>query len=567
MAQPSAIADIEERLQDLIDALRQAGRPDLARLLERYANDFTNLAMVRRSVNAIQRQLELWRAPGSELPDTAKIQHAANRLEDVCKEALGAGVIVAARPSLGTHARRKTGVVLVTLLGAALVLLIGIALVESGVELDQIGKPPPVEKAALVRGEEIAVRMTGLSEALLPAATSSAAFEPLPGCKRPHGPDVSCLLVEPRAWANGRLPTYEIKLPNQAYGLLFSIGATDLMAGKIAETTLHIAATDDTPEGTYEIALRATYKGYTPLRCELLERLQGTCPQPRAGAGEQHTGVAVPPLVVQVRPGDPKQKAAEAALAAQEVEATQRTAAARARDIEEALVEIDNEVTAVELLGKKRKWEEARERLGKLGALFAPLDAASLAGEAPGELPADVGKVRARYEALHDALQAFEGSVFDATFEEVTAASNKALAEERIITRIAKRFHVSSEYVQSIYTDRAEEIQRRLDDRARVHLEKVRAEQQSREKRCGSLPVDAYKTVQAYAKAMLTSPRVEITLGECMTPRLTATECWEMQCDYQRKEEVAIERPKVVSKHALTVRLVQGRVVSHRSGS
>jgi hypothetical protein len=564
MAQPSAIADIEERLQDLIDALRQAGRADLARMLERYANDFTNLAMVRRSVNAIQRQLETWRAPGSDLPDTPKVQFAANRLEDVCKEALDAGVIVAARPSIGTHARRKTGIVLVTLLGAALVMLIGIALLEAGVELDQIGKPPPVDRAQLARGEEITVRMTGLEQALLPAATTGALFEPLPGCRRPHGPDVSCLSVEPRAWASGRLPTYELKLPNQAYGLFFSIGATGLIAGKIAETTLLIAATDDTPEGTYEIALQATYKGYTPQRCELLERLQGSCPPPRAGAGEQHAGVAVPTLIVRVVPGDPKQKTVDAALAAQEAAAAQQKADERAREIEAALGEIETEVKAVELLGKKRKWEEARERLGKLGALFAPLDAASLAGEAPGELPADVGKVRARYEALHDALQAFEASVFEATFVDVTAASNKALAEERILTRIGKRFGITSDYVQSIYTDRAEEIQKRLEERARVHLEKVRAEQQQRERRCGPLPLDAYKTVQAYVKTALTSPRVEVQLGECMTPRLTENECWEMQCDYQRKEEVAIERPRVVTKHAIAVRLVQGRVVSHR---
>src|SRR5687767_7332805 len=110
MSEPTAIAQIEERLQDLIDALRQAGRPDLARMLERYAEDFTSMGLVRRSVSEIQRQLERWRAPGSDLPDTPKVQHAANRLEDACNEALGAGVIGAARPSISTQARRKLSV-------------------------------------------------------------------------------------------------------------------------------------------------------------------------------------------------------------------------------------------------------------------------------------------------------------------------------------------------------------------------------------------------------------------------------------------------------------------------
>ena len=62
----------------------------------------------------------------------------------------------------------------------------------------------------------------------------------------------------------------------------------------------------------------------------------------------------------------------------------------------------------------------------------------------------------------------------------------------------------------------------------------------------------------------LGQPRIDISLGECLTPRLTENACWELQCDYQRKEEVAIERPKVVTKHQITVYLVHGRVTGHR---
>ena len=165
---------------------------------------------------------------------------------------------------------------------------------------------------------------------------------------------------------------------------------------------------------------------------------------------------------------------------------------------------------------------------------------------------------------LHESLQAFEAEVFEATFSDVTAASNEAVAEERIFERVAKRFKVTADYVQNIYTDRAEEIQRRIEDRARAHLDMLKAAQHAREQRCGALPTGAYKTIETYVKDTLTAPRVQIVLGECLTPRLTESACWEVQCDYQRKEEVAIERPKVVTKHTITVHLVHGRVTSHR---
>jgi hypothetical protein len=564
MSESTAISEIEERLQDLVVALRQAGRPDLGRMLERHHHDFTSVALVRRSVSEIQRQLQRWREPGSELPDTPKVQFAANRLEDACNEALGAGVIGAARPSIGAQARRKLGIVLVTLLGAAVVLLIAIALVSSGVELDQLGKEIYTDKAELARGSEIEVRITARADALIPEATKVATFEPLPGCRRPHGPDASCVEVQPRDWNGKSVKTWELKLPNRAYGLYFAIVSTELVAGKVGVAQLLIWATDETPEGSYEIPLRAAYSGYTPLRCEALDRLMKSCPPPRVGAEERHSGVPVSPLVVRVLPPDPALAAANAQAAADHAAETQRKAAERTAEIESALTEIQAEVKETEALAKRRKWQEARVRLAKLGELFAPLDAPALAGEAPGVLPPEVGKVRARYEVLHEKLQAFEAEVFEATFTDVTAVSNKAVAEDKLLERIGKRFKVSPDYVESIYTDRTEEIQRRLEARARAHLDKVKAEQQAREQRCGVLPTATYKATEAYLKEALAAPRVEIALGECLTPRLTEKACWEMQCDYQRKEEVAVERPKVVTKHRVIVHLVHGRITGHK---
>jgi hypothetical protein len=48
-----------------------------------------------------------------------------------------------------------------------------------------------------------------------------------------------------------------------------------------------------------------------------------------------------------------------------------------------------------------------------------------------------------------------------------------------------------------------------------------------------------------------------------MTPRLTEHDCWELRCDYRRKVEVAVERPKVVTKHEATFYLMQNRVIRH----
>ena len=564
MAEPTAIAEIEERLQDLIDALRQAGRPDLSRMLERYGHDFTSMGLVRKSVSEIQRQLERWRAPGSELPDTPKVQLAANRLEDACNGALGAGVINAARPSMSTQLRRKLSIVLVTLLGAAAVLLIGIALIRSGVDLDQIGKPVPTESAEVRRGEEIELRMTARAYAVVPDATTGVTFEPLPDCRRPHGPDSSCVEVQPRERDGARFKTYELKLPNKAYGLFFAIASTELTMGKLGTAQLLIWATDETPEGSYEIPLQAQYRGYTPLRCELLDRLQGSCPPPRQGADERHAGVPVLPLVVRVLPPDLKRAAEQARLAANEAAQAQLMAAERSAQIESALEEVQRELKEIEALVKRRKWQEARERLLKLGELFAPLDAAEQAGGAPGAVPPEVGKVRARYEALHDKRQAFELEVFEATFAEVTAATNKTVAEDRILERIGKKFRIVPEYVQEIYTDRAEEIQKRLEARSRAHLDKLKAEKEAREQRCGALPTNAYQAVQAYVKHALSAPRVEVSLGECLTPRLTPNACWEMQCQYRRTEEIAIERPKHVTTHQVVVHLTHGRVTGHK---
>ena len=182
------------------------------------------------------------------------------------------------------------------------------------------------------------MRLTARAQAVLPESTSGVSFEPLPGCKRPHGPDSSCVQVEAREINGTRVPVYELKLPNRAYGLFFAVASTELVAGKLGAAHLSIWATDETPEGSYGIPLQAEYRGYTPLRCELFERISGSCPKPRVGAQERHSGVAVWLLVVRVLPPDPNRSAETAQLAAEQTAERQRKAAERTAEIESALV-------------------------------------------------------------------------------------------------------------------------------------------------------------------------------------------------------------------------------------
>src|SRR4051812_29218034 len=248
-----AIADIEERLQDLIEALHETGAHDVAVMLEGYARDFTIQTRVRRSVNAITAHLERWREDASELPESPKVLHAANRLEDVCREALTAGVIVAAAPTLAAKSRRKLMVVLLTLLAAGVIMLGAIAVVASGIDVNDIKAERRLAPVRVPRGEEGDVPLAALSEALVPDAVTGVTFEPLGACKLALPHNATCVETTPRLWEQGRLPTYEIKLARQAYGLLFAITDAHVADKRFGEARLLLAATDDTPEGRYEL--------------------------------------------------------------------------------------------------------------------------------------------------------------------------------------------------------------------------------------------------------------------------------------------------------------------------
>ena len=97
-------------------------------------------------------------------------------------------------------------------------------------------------------------------------------------------------------------------------------------------------------------------------------------------------------------------------------------------------------------------------------------------------------------------------------------------------------------------------------------MDELKAAQAARERRCGPLPTAAWDAVNRYVREVYAEPHVEIELGECMTPRLTERDCWEMRCDFKRKEEVAVERPRVVTSHEATFYMIDERVVRHHDG-
>jgi hypothetical protein len=559
---PSAIDEIEERLQDLSEALREGGYHDLAQRFEQHALDFTDQARVRRAVNAIATQLEGWRLDPNRAPATAKVAVAGNRLEDVCRQALTSGVIAAAPPSVGARVRRKLAIALAAAFVGALLLLIPTLLIHFGIDFSDLRHERTLPAIKLPRGEELHLQVQLLQAALEPRAVSAVRIGPRRACAEPFADGSSCNQVEARLWPPGRLETFELKLPRQAYGLLFSFDRVELPAAAVGQGRLWLAATDDTPEGRYELALEGTYEGYTPQRCELLARIQNACPPPRTGKGERHAQLALATLVVEVVRGDPARRLGEKRVAEAEAAERKRKGEERAAQIEGVLGEIQVAIKDTEKLFARKRWEEARDRLQKLTQLFEPLD--ELVRGAPDAVPADVSEARARLDTMQEQLQAFEARVFEQTFDAVTSDANRKVPEDRVLARVASQHRITPAYVSELYTSRGDEIQRRLDARAQAHVDALKVEQAARERRCGALPKGAWAEVSRYARSAFAQPHVEIVLGECMTPRLTEHDCWEIRCDYERREEVAVERPRVVTKHSATFHVVQQRVTGHR---
>jgi hypothetical protein len=545
VAESSEIQDVQERVRDFTAALRSAGAAEVAQRIERYSAGFVRRSDVRRSVAAIQEQLRYFRTYPDELPDLPIVQVAANRLEDVCKAALAGGLIEPARLSLRAAGKRKLSVVATTLAAAGLCFVLPLAITMFGVDWDDLPKHRALPPVKLSQGDELHMSVNALEPSADPAATRGIEFYVAGRCGDDLGEGVHCKRAEPREFGGATHPSYELTLDDQVYGLYIGFGETTLL-GNVGNGTVWLSATWETPEGRYAVPLQAAFVGYTPERCSLIDRALDRCVPGRKDPSAKHDDVAVPTLLIDVVRGDPSRPALRVKQKKQEDEKLRADEAARrAAELAQNVVQIKGVLDHTQAMIRKQQWEVARERIEKLTQLFSPLDQLIVGGGEGDPLPAEVTGLRARFEGLRRELQAFEDRTFDAAFaatresapvpgKVAPEASNAASATERDarLAALARKFHISPEYMDSIIAAHAEQLEARLATEEAARHAKVQAAQASLLQRCGALPTHAFNEVKAYLGAMSRAARVKTRLNECLTPRLSEKQCWSVVCAF-----------------------------------
>jgi hypothetical protein len=558
VVEPTRIEDVTERVRDFTTALREAGAEDIARRIDGYALGFVDSTQVRRSVDAIKHQLRYFRMYPHELPDLPKVQIAANRLEDVCKEALRAGIIAPARLSLRSHARRKLAVALTTLASASACLLAPLALSHFGVDLSDALAQRTLPPVQLRHGASASVPVNVLVESREPSATLGVEFSIAGGCARALPHNQSCRAVAAHAPGDDKTG-YEIMREDQAYGLTLAFSDTRLI-GAVGTGVVHVSASADTPEGRYELPLTAAFVGYAQARCNPWRWLQNSCESAQHGPHARDEPLPVPRLIVEVVPG----VAADDLAAAQAQAAEQlRRAEARASQIGGAVAEIRDVLDDTQSLLRRKQYDAARQRIDKLNRLFAPLDALALAGTEAEPLPAEVVGLRARFEAQQHQLAAFEDQAFDDAYDAFAHPRAPGETDELVLTRVAHKLGIEREFLEAIYAEHADQLEARVE---RAHASERAREQQKADallKRCGELPKTAWRQVQTYLAGMAHQGQNQLRLNECFTPRLDARSCWSVVCDFDDIVAQPDLRPnRVVNRH-WTFLLRDGNVVDH----
>lgn len=576
MSEPAPIQDVQERVRDFAAALRSAGASEVAQRIERYAAGFVHRTEVRRSVAAIHDQLRYFRTYPDELPDLPIVQVAANRLEDVCRVALAGGLIEPAKPTLKAATKRKFGVILTTLAGAGLCFVLPLALTMFGVDWDDLQKRRALTPVRVQQGDEVEVTVTALDSSEDLPATRGVEFYVQGRCADNLSGGLHCARSEQRELGGAQRQSYEIKHDDQVYGVFVGFGDTQLL-GPVGNGTVLIAATWDTPEGRYELPLEAAFLGYSPERCNLVERAMSRCQPRRLGGDAKHEGLRVPTVVVDVVRGDPNKLARNLKQKKAEEEKQRADAAAkRARELADNVSQIKAVLDDTQNMQRKQQWETVRERVAKLTQLFAPLDQLVVASDAD-PLPAEVLGLRARFDTLRQALSAFEDRAFDAAYvatrgpapaKAAAAAaepvaepgSSATLADERL-SAVAKKLRISPEYMDAIYAAHGEQLAARIaqEDAARRKAEE--AVQAKLMQRCGPLPTHAFNEVKGYLTAMGNSVRVRTRLNDCLTPRLSDKLCWSVVCSFD--EIVPGELTDTSRPRKWTFMLKNGRVNDH----
>lgn len=551
------ISDIRARVRAFSSALRDAEADELAERIEAYALGFTHVTDVRRAVSGIAQQLAYWRETGDELPDSPPVQIAANQLEDACQAALKRGVIVAAVPSLRAQAKRKFTLAATTLAGGLALLAASIALVALGIDMRDLEPLADAAPVALPRGQERVLPLFAAGRPLQPEAVMGVELLAFGGCDEGGGARGECTRSEPRLWASGRLPTFELRLPNQAYGLQFALSDV-AFDGAAVTAKLLVAAADQTPEGRYRIELDGYFLGYA-VPCAAWKQPLGLC-EP-ATDPPRHAGLRLPAVVVDVGPPDPAHQRSEAERKQREAEERRQRAEERAERIATVLEGIELELGVTDKMLRRKQFEQARARVDKLGTLFEPLDALAAEQLQDAVLPEGVSDVRAHYDEQRTQLAKFEDRVFDQAFDVLNGPQSAKEPEAKLIHNVARKLRISDAYVEAIYTGRPGDIEARLTAIAEDRREAKQRAERALEARCGALPQGSWKLVSSYLTTRYSRPGERASLGECMTPRLTEAHCWRITCDYR----VAYERDRgrKVARMRAGFYVRGGRVTGH----
>lgn len=560
MVEPAGIEEVRQRARDFSKALREAGADDIAERMERHVSGFVDATTVRRSVEAIRQQLRHFRAYPEELPEQPVVHIAANRLEDACKDVLRDAAIAPARMSLRAQSKRKLSLIVVTMSCAALLFGVPLALAMSGVDFDDLRKVRELPVATLPKNSVKMLHVNVLEESRDPAHTASVELYVAGRCPARLAGGLSCRDSGERAFGSIKLPAFEVMLPGEAYGI--QIAFTDTrMLGAVGEGRVLVTAAPETPEGLYAVPLEAAFVGYTPEHCNLLLQVMSRCTPAELGPQALDADRPVPWLRVQVT----KEVVRSHQDVVEEQRLTQQRAITqRVQTITAMLGAVRGALDETEKHMKKKHFEAARTRLDELGKLFEPLDALVVATADDESLPDDVLKLRARFEQSAQKQTQFEDRAFDVVYAALSKPRSAADDDEKVIARSAKQLGITAPFLERIYAEHAEEIEKRI---ARAQDAEKQAEQKAHDalmRRCGPLPKGSFQEVQAFLSARARHFGLRLKMRECLTPRISPDNCWSVVCDFEDIRSLPDTPDDEVQKRSWTFELRNGRVVRYR---
>lgn len=514
--------EVQSRLGELIDELKRAGAFAEARWFKAQGEGLSHDLEARRTVNRLITRLARFRTGSGEIPETPALLIVVCRLEDACTAVLKAGFVPAARPTWGRRLRRWALLSGFALLAGGGALGLAVAWVDYG-HLVWRDRAMAVGPLRLRRGERAAYMVRMSSGPRVEGAVNAVQFEVVGGC---GGDSVIggfvCSRALGRVDAAQQLGMMELKRDQRAYGVEFALVDPRLEAGRGVVTVL-ASASAQTPPGRYRLRLQGSYQGYGPEpACFPGLDLLGLCalaPDPEG----RDLRVQVPELLIEVRSEVLRPRSEERDAERGELEAAraQLEAELLARAAEVEVILTDNERAL-----QQRQHGVLRPRLEQLEALLADHGQEGASGPRLAEL-------RARLAAQRKRLAEADAQLFEALYTALYEHPARAVDEERVIRRLAKRFAVSADEVRFVQLDQAERIAERLEVAAQAQRDRQQAEQGRLGARCGAVPSDTWTSIRALLRQRAPAAgNAESQLLQCLTPRLTSDHCWEVICDH-----------------------------------